>query len=190
LIHEKAGKSLLALICLVMLQLPVQARAQDASLSAIKSAYTEDHLTVSFTVTDCFTDDLNRAIESGIDTTFTFLIRLYETRKFRRDKRIADRKIKHTIKYDHLKKIYEVKLSEQSNTIVTVTDYDVAQGLMSRVQDLEVCSLEQLTEGRNYKLQMMAELDKIRLPLYLHYVFFFLSLWDFKTAWYVIEFTH
>jgi len=35
---------------------------------------------------------------------------------------------------------------------------------------------------------MMAELDKIRLPLYLHYVFFFLSLWDFETDWYAVDF--
>jgi hypothetical protein len=29
-----------------------------------------------------------------------------------------------------------------------------------------------------------AKLDKVRLPLYMEYVFFFVSLWDFETDWY------
>ena len=37
---------------------------------------------------------------------------------------------------------------------------------------------------------MMAELNKIQLPLYLHYVFFFLSLWDFETDWHSVDFRY
>jgi hypothetical protein len=29
-----------------------------------------------------------------------------------------------------------------------------------------------------------AKLDKVRLPLGMEYVFFFVSLWDFETDWY------
>lgn len=39
-------------------------------------------------------------------------------------------------------------------------------------------------------MQAMAELNKIRLPFHLHYVFFFLSLWDFETDWHTIKFTY
>jgi hypothetical protein len=37
---------------------------------------------------------------------------------------------------------------------------------------------------------MMAQLDKIRLPFYLHYVLFFVSLWDFETDWYAVDFRY
>jgi len=36
----------------------------------------------------------------------------------------------------------------------------------------------------------MAELDKLELPLYLHYIFFFLYLWDFKTDWHAVDFRY
>ena len=35
-----------------------------------------------------------------------------------------------------------------------------------------------------------AELEKVRLPLYLHYVLFFVSLWDFETDWFTIDFIY
>jgi hypothetical protein len=55
---------------------------------------------------------------------------------------------------------------------------------------LKVLPLRELAKGGHYQIQMMAELDQIRLPLYLHYVFFFLSLWDFETDWYTIDFRY
>jgi len=41
---------------------------------------TRDHLLVYFGVNNCFTPEMNNAIESGIETTFTFFIQLYERR--------------------------------------------------------------------------------------------------------------
>ena len=38
-----------------------------------------------------------------------------------------------------------------------------------------------------YRLRVKAELNKVRLPFYLHYVLFFVSLWDFETEWHEIE---
>jgi hypothetical protein len=170
-----------------MLQLAVPAWSRNAILSNIEVTNTQDHLLVCFSVDNCFTEELNRAIESGLKTTFTFFVRLYEKKGHWWDKKIADLEVNHTIKYDQFKRIYEVHLSERENEIVTVTDYDEAKRLMSAVEMLQVTPLKLLHKGRLYKLQMMAELDKIRLPLYLHYVFFFLSLWDFETDWYVID---
>jgi len=34
-------------------------------------------------------------------------------------------------------------------------------------------------------LRIKAELDPIKLPLHLEYLFFFVSLWDFETDWHV-----
>jgi hypothetical protein len=190
LIFSKSGKRSLSVTFFIILQLAVPARAQDACLSSIQSTYSKDQLLVSFTVNNCFTDDMNRAIESGIDTTFTFFVKLYEKRDLWWDKKRLDGELSHSIKYDNLKKIYEVTLSEKDYKIITLTDYDEAKRLMSDVATLKVAPLDSLIKGRRYKLKMMAELDKIRLPFYLHYVFFFLSLWDFETDWHTIEFTY
>ncbi|MBW1764542.1 MAG: DUF4390 domain-containing protein [Deltaproteobacteria bacterium] len=166
------------------------ALAKKAILSDITVSNTEEDLIVSFKVDDCFTTEMNRAIESGIDTTFTFFIKLYEEQGFLWDKQVADLEISHSIKYDNLKKHYELRLSGNGDKAVIVKDFDKAKKLMADVVALKVTSISNLQKGMSYQLWMMAELDKIRLPFYLHYVFFFLSLWDFETDWYINDFIY
>lgn len=186
----KGKRGIRVAIFFIILQLTIPALANQAYLSDIVVTNTRDHLLVYFSVSDCFTAEMDRAIESGIDTTFTFYIRLFGKRDYWWDMKVADREISHSIKYDNLKKIYEVRLSEQNNKVVTVKDFDEARRLMAEVVAVKVVALRNLKKGEHYQLRMMAQLDKIRLPLYLHYVFFFLSLWDFETDWYSIDFRY
>ena len=62
--------------------------AEQAYLSDIVVTNNRDNLLVYFTVNNCFTADMNRAIESGLDTTFTFFVDLYERRDFWWDRKI------------------------------------------------------------------------------------------------------
>jgi hypothetical protein len=61
---------------------------------------------------------------------------------------------------------------------------------MAEVVALTVTRLANLKRGLHYQLRLKAELDKIELPFYLNYVFFFLSLWDFETDWYSVSFRY
>ena len=106
------------------------------------------------------------------------------------DNGIADLKVSHEIKYDNLKKVYIVRLSSKDNKMIYVKDFDKAKKLMSEIVGLKVTELRNLQRGNHYQISMMAELDKIRLPFYFHYVFFFLSLWDFETDWYTVDFRY
>ena len=183
----KGKRGIRVAIFFIILQLTMPALANQAYLSDIVVTNTRDHLLVYFSVSDCFTAEMNRAIESGIDTTFTFYIRLFGKRDYWWDVKMADVEISHSIKYDNLKKNYEVRLPEQNNKVVTVKDFDEARRLMAEVVAVKVIALRNLKKGEHYQLRMMAQLNKIKLPLYLHYVFFFLSLWDFETDWYSID---
>ena len=187
---EKAKKTLLTIILLIATLWAVPAQAEKAYLSDIVITNVEEHLLVYFTVKECFTPEMNNAIESGIETTFTFFVKLYEKLDFSIDNKVTDLEVKHSIKYDSLKKIYEVRLSERENQAITVKDFEEAKRLMSEVIALKVTPLNNLREGADYQLQMMAELDKVTLPFYLHYVLFFLSLWDFETDWHTIDFRY
>lgn len=162
------------------------ARAEEARLTDIVATNDGDYLRVYFSVTDCFTDEMKKAIENGINITFTFLVTFHEIRNFKRDREIADIKVSHGVVYDNLKKIYKVRRSESDNTVI-VEDFQQAKDLMSKIVGLKIAKLRELRRGGNYQIGMMAELDKIRLPLHLHYVFFFLSLWDFETEWHTIN---
>lgn len=186
----KAQKGLLKAIIILFVANAVPVLAKQAYLSDVVVTNNNDQLLVYFSVNNCFTQEMNKAIESGLNTAFTFFVHLYERRSFWPDRKIAGHELKHTIKYDGLKRMYEVRLSENNDDLILVRDFDEAKRLMSEVAALEVIPLSNLKKGDRYELQFMAELDKIRLPLYLHYVFFFLSLWDFKTDWYKVNFRY
>jgi hypothetical protein len=188
-----ASRRLRSLVIMMLLSssfLIATSRAEGAELKDIVVTNTRDHLLLYLKVTDCFTEDMKKAIDNGINITFTFFIRLYKVRSFWWDRKIADLKISHDIQYDSLKKVYMVRLGERNEEIISVKDLDGAMNLMSEISGVKVAKLYNLSEGSRYQVRMMAELDKIRLPLYLDYVFFFLSLWDFKTDWYTVDFTY
>ena len=182
--------SILVIVFLMTTPWVTPALAEKAYLSDLVVTNTRDDLLVYFSVNDCFTPEMNTAIESGLNTTFTFFVKLYEKRDLWWDIKITDLEVSHSIKYDNLRKIYEVRLSERENEAITVKDFEEAKKLMSEVIGLRVTPLSNLREGGDYQLQMMAELDKITLPFYLHYVLFFLSLWDFETDWHTIDFRY
>jgi hypothetical protein len=166
------------------------AQAGEATLEDIVVAIGRDHCLLSFRVANCCTEEMKKAIDNGIDTTFTFYVKLYRIRDIWWDKEIADLKVSHSIHFDSLKKVYSVRLSEKDDKVIVLEDFEKAKKVMSEVMGLGVTDLENLQKGSRYQVRMMAELDKITLPFYLHYVFFFLSLWDFETDWHTVDFKY
>jgi len=178
-------------IGLLVLLLSVNSvNASEASLTDIEVCNTESHLLLYFTVDNCFTEDMKAAIDSGIMTTFNFFIRVYEVRDLLWDKKIVDIKVNHDVQYDGLKKVYMVRLLEKDDELIFIKDFDEVKTQMSEISGLRVADLQEIQTGTRYQVRMMVELDKIRLPFYLHNVFFFLSLWDFETDWYTVDFTY
>jgi len=185
----KALMMLLLLLCGGMLFASWSfAKEKDAVISDIVLTNTRDDLLLYFSVKNCFTPDITKAIENGIPTTFTFAVGLYEIRDFWLDRTIAKFRFQHEIVYDNLKRLYTLKLSERDNGVIRVKDFRTAKKLMSEVVALKLTSLKNLKKGSHYQVRMMAELDKIRLPYHLNSVLFFLSLWDFETDWYTLDF--
>ena len=187
---RKGNRRIVAIVLLIILLYAIPVAAKKAQLDELVLSTDSDHLVVYFGVNGCFTPAMNTAIESGINTTFTFFIKLYERRPFWWDLKITDINVSHSIKYDNLKKIYELRLSEKDNDVIQIQDFEEARRLMAEVVALKVLPLSGLRKGTLYRLRVMAQLDKIRLPLYLHYFFFFLSLWDFETDWYSNDFKY
>ncbi len=177
---------ILFIICLILS--PLSIYADKGYISDIVVTNNRDYILLYFKVNNCFTRDIMNAINSGIPTTFTFYIRVFEHRSFLPDRRLAKQEINHTIQYDNIKKAYELKLTERGDKSIWVKDLSEAKRLMSSIIALQVVPLNKIMKGKRYRIKMMAQLDKIRLPFKLHYVFFFLSYWDFKTDWYTVEF--
>jgi hypothetical protein len=164
--------------------------AKDAKLTNIIVTNTRDDLLVYLSVEGAFTQKMEEAVNNGVPASFSFFVKLYRTRSMWLDKEMADLTIAHTIKYNSLKKEYTVSRSWDSGSPVVVQSFSAAKNLMTEVDSLKVVPLELLERGKQYQIQAKAKLSRVTLPYYLHYVLFFLSLWDFETDWYTIDFIY
>ena len=181
-----AGAVLMTLIFLV--QIPCA--APDATLSNLIVTNTSNDLLVYLNVEGAFRDQTINAIMSGVPASFSFFIKLYQKRSMWFDKTIADIEISNSIKYNNLKKEFVVERSWENGRVRSAQSLQEAQKLMSDVDGLKVIQLNKLEKGKQYQVKAKAKLSKLTLPFYLHYVFFFVSLWDFETDWYTIDFIY
>ncbi len=164
---------------------------QDARITDVIVTNTRDDLILYFKVEGCFTEDLQQAILSGVPTTFTFMASLGRVRNFWKDKNLASLEIRHTVKYNNLKNEFVITRSEDNGRSIVVNSLGEAKIIMAEVENIRIAKLNGLERNHRYQVRIKAELSKITLPFYLHYVFrFFLFLWDFETDWYTTDFMY
>ncbi|OQY50294.1 MAG: hypothetical protein B6230_06600 [Desulfobacteraceae bacterium 4572_89] len=189
--HKKQSQGLLIFMICFTLLVPLNLFADDnAVLVNIKLANTRDDLLTYFEVKNAFTEKINQAVLNGIPTSFSFYVSLYKTGNSWLDKKIADVQIKHTIKYNSLKKEFSVSRPWKDEKPIVTQSFEEAKSWMTEIDNLEVIPLEKLIKGDKYQIRIKGELDKVTLPLSLHNIFFFVSFWDFETDWYLINFTY
>jgi len=150
---------------------------------------------VSFSVTNCCPEKMEEAIQSGVPTTLTFRVKVYRVRSFWPDKKMASLAFKHSIKYDNIKKEYQIEKeyqfhSKESDHSLSVKDFKKAKEIMAKVNEAKLLPTDRLEKGRKYYLDVKAEIDPVRLPFGLQHIFFFLSFWDVETDWVRYEFTY
>jgi hypothetical protein len=159
------------------------AQGREARISGVLITQNIEHIQVYAKVTNAFTRDMEAAILAGVPTTFTFLLELYQERTLWPDKKVAKVEIKHTIKYDHIKKTFYV-WSAGNPEPEGFQDFDTAKRIMTELNGVVVAAVKKLWKNTPTYLMIKAKLDKVRLPLGMEYVFIFVSLWDFETDWY------
>lgn len=166
------------------------AYAEGPRLENIIVTNTRDDLLLYLTAKNAFPPKIAEAIQSGVPTTFTYYVNLYRVRNMWMNKKITDIELTHSLKYDTLKKEYVVTRSWERDRPLIVKSFDEAKELMSEVDSLKIVPLSQLEKGQQYQIRTKAELDRMTLRFYLHYVLFFLSFWDVETDWYTIDFIY
>lgn len=164
--------------------------AQDARLTDLTVTNTRAALLLYLSVDGAFREETTQAILSGLPASFSFFTSLHRVRKFWLDEEIADIEATHTLRYDTLKKEFTVTRSWDGDGPRVTQSFAEARRWMSTVDGLKVVGLDRLEKGSAYQLRAKAELSKLTLPFYLHYVLFFVSLWDFETDWYTVDFIY
>ena len=182
--------ALVTFLPLITFSLPSYSFCQEAEINDVIITNTPDDLIIYFSVDGCFTKKMEEAIMSGISTTFTFFVKLYRPRSFWFDEVLTSLIIKHTIIYDNLRDEFKVTFNSQEKKEVIIKDFFHAKKVMSDVDAFPVIPMSLLKKNTKYYLKIKAELDPIRLPFFLNYVLFFVSLWDFETDWYLESFIY
>lgn len=179
----------LIIVIVSLILSPVYALSEQARIKNTLITNNKKELLVYFHVDGCFTPKIEEAVQSGIPTTFIYRIVLYHKSEESLGSKIASKEISHTIKYDTLRKDYTLTMSEKKEPVV-IQEFKAAKEAMSNVDALAMITLDRLDKDKPYFLKVKAELDTIKLPPPLNYLFFFVSYWDFETAWETLEFTY
>ena len=185
-------KMRIALLVVLSLLLSASwAIGQDVSVNNVVITKYQNNLYVYFSLEGPFSPQMEEAIKSGIETTFTFYVVLKRHRGgILSDPEIVARTIRHTVKYNALLQEYTVTRDEEGSLPFVTKDFDAAKRIMAQVKFYPLVTLTMLERGTTYRIEIKGELDKADIPNSLKYILFFTNVWDFSTPWYVEEFSY
>ena len=163
---------------------PHQAFSQKASIRDVAVKRVESGWKVSFSVADSFPEKTEEAIESGVETIFTFFVEVYQKRPWLWDRRVGAFRFHHTLRFDPIRNEYQVTLGEIGESFF-IASLEEAKRKVSRVEEVEVQLASQVSSRAALELRIKAQVDSIRLPFPLEQILFFVSLSDVETDWYI-----
>ncbi len=125
-------------------------------------------------------DDLNNGIPK--DLYYYILLKKRQPGWF--DEEIVSRTIKHTIKYDVLKKQYSITTrTDGQTTQKTVESFEEMADLISRIDPVKITTAKRMKARHTYYVSVKAEMRTTNVPFYLEYVFFFIPALELDTPW-------
>lgn len=190
-VKKDLGKIFLisAFIVLVCLGVSGKGQAIEPKITDIIITSNAENVLVYAGLANGFKTEMESAILAGVPTVFTLQLEVYRVRSYLWDKKITSSEIKRTIKYDNLKKTFNI-FTDGDAAPAIFADFESAQKAMADLSGIGIVPLKELVMGNTYYLKMRVKIDKVRLPLHMEYVFFFVSFWDFETAWYKQSFSY
>lgn len=150
----------------------------------------DSHLLLFVTIENGATPELIESVKNGIPVTFEFLVELERIRSAWFDKNIANLSVTHKLTYDSLKQEYTVSFSEQNDREQRFKSVNKALAAMAELNGLKVIARKKLSPDSPYALRLQAKLSEVKLPLGIHTIIPFISLWNVETKWRTIEFRY
>jgi hypothetical protein len=163
---------------------------QNPEIKDIIVTTSDNDLLLFAAVKNCFTQEMVDGIHSGIPIVFTYHLKLVKTSNTWLDTSLVESSVTHTMTFDSGKKEYRIAFSNQDGKSTTTSNLDQAKQLMAELNGIKVIALSQLVHAAPYAIHFKVTLKKGSLPLGMHRVVPFSSLWDFETDWRTIEFRY
>ena len=173
----------------IFVGLPMQAQAIEPKIADILISSNRENVLLYARLVNGFKPEMESAILAGVPTVFTLQLDVYKVRSYIWNKKISSHEIKRIIKYDNLKKTFSIDTTGNPEPSI-FPDFESAQNAMADFSGIIATPISFLERGKYYYLEMKIKIDKVRLPLHMEYIFFFVSFWDFETAWYRQNFSY
>jgi len=135
---------------------PAAADSDDDAIIVVEPQARGDTVLVSFSVARAVTPSIERAIESGLPTTFTYDVELRRPSFFWFDKLVASARIAATVQFDALTRRYHVTLLQDGRVAEErATDrVDDVRRWVSVFERLPLCATRELVEHTEYDVHV------------------------------------
>jgi hypothetical protein len=184
----------LVLLCMLLVVLqPCMAGATKEPSPEIKDIIvtTSDvDLLLFATVKNGFTPEMIDELHSGVPIIYTFFIELVKTSSSWLDTTLVESEVSHVLSYAPQQQEYRITFSNQKERVVTTKNLEQAQKLLAELNGVKVIALSQLIPDAPYAIHFKVVLKKGSLPLGMHNLLPFSSLWNFETDRRTIEFRY
>lgn len=142
------------------------------------------HIHVSFRVEDAVNDEIERAIETGLEVTFRYNVELKRVRGIWLDPLIAKRRVSTMVSYDNLTKRYSLtrEIDGEIDQTAVVADAEAMRRFMTSVEALPVFEVSLIEPNEEYYLRVKGVMRDRNLLLFIP--------WDVSTGWKDTHFTY
>ncbi len=168
----------------ILLFFPFPGAARVPAVTEVMVTTHGDHQVLYARVEDLFNEDIEKAITTGMPILVSFTVDIYQVRAYWFDRLIARREVHHGLKYDVVKRVFQVSVNGEREADV-FDDYQSARRAMSELNGVQVVPSGELKAGSEYYLRVKAKLERVRHSLVSRYLAYFIPWSGYETRWYV-----
>jgi hypothetical protein len=155
-----------------------------AEIVDLSSLVRGGHVHVSFRVEGAFNEEIERAIETGLQVTFRYNVELKRVRDVWPDALIAERRVSTMVTYDNLTKRYSLTraIDGEIDQTAVVADAEAMRRFMTSVESLSIFDVSQIEPNEEYDVRVKGVMRDRNLLLFIP--------WDVSTGWKDTHFTY
>ncbi len=139
---------------------------------------------VSFQMSDAFSEEVERAVASGLLVSFRFTVQLKKVRTLWLNQKVATQTIRTTVTYDNLTERYKLSKEIGDEIVATelLSDPEAMRRFMVTVESLQLFDTSLLEPNGEYYLRVKGVIQDRNL--------FLLIPWDVGSGWMKSYFTY
>jgi hypothetical protein len=131
-----------------------------------------------------YNDTIKEDLNNGIPKDLYYYLLLKKRQPGWFDEEIVSKTIKHTIKYDVLKKQFSITTRMDGQTSQkTVESFEETADLISRIDHVKITTAKRMKTRHTYYISVKAEMRATNVPFYLEYILFFIPALELDTPW-------